>query len=131
MALHLLAPGGSFVAKVFRGKDFVYLFTFLQKLFKQVYITKPRSCRNSSIEGFIVCRDFDPQIKVSPFLNPEDCTTVLNVLQEDPYFDPQELPEIEFEAFYVGEESDLDPDMNYPLSYEVIKGKKYEYKEPV
>ena len=41
------------------------------------------------------------------------------------------IPEIEFEAFYVGEADSLDPDMNYPLSFEVIKGHKYEYLEPV
>jgi tRNA (cytidine32/guanosine34-2'-O)-methyltransferase len=131
MALHILEKGGSFVAKVFRGKDFIYLVKLLKKSFKEVYLSKPKSCRNSSIEGFIVCRNFSPTITVSDSLNPNDCLSVLNVLQdEESYFSPTTLEEtIDFVS--VGDESSLDADKNYPLSYELTKGKPYKYLEPL
>lgn len=136
MALHILKKEGSFVAKVFRGKDFVYLFLLMQWLFKEVFISKPRCCWNSSVEGFIVCWGFDPKIQISETLNSDDCINELNAIWgqeelEETYFDEFKVPEIEFESFYVGEEESLDPDMNYPLSFEVIKGKKYEFWSPI
>lgn len=46
---HVLAPGGTFVAKIFRGKDVTLLYAQLKIFFTQVSVTKPRSSRNSSI----------------------------------------------------------------------------------
>lgn len=52
-ALHItcnvLKVGGTFVAKIFRGKDCDLLVHQLFTLFKDVTIVKPRSSRNSSI----------------------------------------------------------------------------------
>lgn len=59
-ALHMLKPGGSFVAKVFRQKDTHMLYAQLKTFFPDVVISKPRSSRNSSIEAFVVCRNFTP-----------------------------------------------------------------------
>jgi tRNA (cytidine32/guanosine34-2'-O)-methyltransferase len=59
-ALHMLKPGGSFVAKVFRQKDTDLLYAQLRIFFPDVVICKPRSSRNSSIEAFVVCRRFTP-----------------------------------------------------------------------
>lgn len=62
-----LRPGGTFVAKIFRGKDVSLLYSQLRTFFPDVAIAKPRSSRNSSIEAFVVCRgfktprDFEPQ----------------------------------------------------------------------
>ena len=42
ISMHILEIGGSFVAKVFRGKDFVYLAKFLKRIFKSVIISKPK-----------------------------------------------------------------------------------------
>ena len=57
---HVLKPSGTFVAKIFRGKDVTLLFAQLKTFFLHVDIAKPRSSRDSSIEAFIVCRDYTP-----------------------------------------------------------------------
>jgi tRNA (cytidine32/guanosine34-2'-O)-methyltransferase len=54
----ILAVGGTFVAKVFRGKDFDLLYSQLKCFFEQVTCAKPRSSRNSSIEAFVVCQKY-------------------------------------------------------------------------
>lgn len=46
---HILAPGGTFVAKIFRGKDVTLLYAQLKIFFRKVTVAKPRSSRNSSI----------------------------------------------------------------------------------
>ncbi|GFR42113.1 hypothetical protein Agub_g2956, partial [Astrephomene gubernaculifera] len=56
----VLRPGGTFVAKIFRGKDVALLYSQLKLLFPEVYVAKPKSSRNSSIEAFVVCRRFAP-----------------------------------------------------------------------
>lgn len=57
---HVLSPGGTFVAKIFRGRDANLLYSQLRLLFNRVTIAKPRSSRSSSIEAFVVCHDFRP-----------------------------------------------------------------------
>ena len=47
---HVLKTGGTFVAKIFRGKDVSLLYSQLRIFFPLVTIAKPRSSRNSSIE---------------------------------------------------------------------------------
>lgn len=47
---HVLRTGGTFVAKIFRGKDVTLLYSQLRIFFPLVAIFKPRSSRNSSIE---------------------------------------------------------------------------------
>eukprot|EP01120_Amphizonella_sp_Union-15-10_P013268 TRINITY_DN6136_c0_g1_i1.p1 TRINITY_DN6136_c0_g1~~TRINITY_DN6136_c0_g1_i1.p1 ORF type:complete len:215 (+),score=49.49 TRINITY_DN6136_c0_g1_i1:196-840(+) len=55
---HLLRPGGTFIAKIFRGKDTSLLYSKLKLFFSNVHIAKPKSSRNSSIESFVVCTNF-------------------------------------------------------------------------
>ena len=55
---HVLCTGGTFVAKIFRGKDVELLYAQLRPFFRQVLCCKPRSSRNSSIEAFVVCLDY-------------------------------------------------------------------------
>ena len=55
---HVLRPGGTFVAKIFRGRDVNLLYDQLRLLFAQVSVAKPSSSRNSSIEAFVVCQGF-------------------------------------------------------------------------
>ncbi|SAM02910.1 hypothetical protein [Absidia glauca] len=50
---HVLRPGGTFVAKIFRGKDLTLLYSQLKIFFPVVTCSKPRSSRNSSIEDAI------------------------------------------------------------------------------
>lgn len=56
----MLEIGGTFVAKIFRGKDTTLLYSQLKIFFQKVSITKPASSRNSSIEAFVVCQNYNP-----------------------------------------------------------------------
>ncbi|KAM6474844.1 tRNA (cytidine(32)/guanosine(34)-2'-O)-methyltransferase isoform 2-T2 [Liasis olivaceus] len=57
---HVLKKGGTFVAKIFRGKDVTLLYSQLRIFFPDVTCAKPRSSRNSSIEAFVVCQNYSP-----------------------------------------------------------------------
>ena len=59
LALKILRPGGSFVAKVFRGKDVDLIYAQLRCFFTSVHCAKPRSSRASSLEAFVVCQGFE------------------------------------------------------------------------
>eukprot|EP00887_Chlorella_sp_A99_P000912 scaffold5.g912.t1 len=48
------------VAHIFRGKDISLLYSQLKLLFADVTVAKPKSSRNSSIEAFVVCRNYSP-----------------------------------------------------------------------
>lgn len=55
---HVLCKSGTFIAKIFRGRDVGLLYTQLRLLFARVSVAKPASSRNSSMEAFIVCQGF-------------------------------------------------------------------------
>jgi tRNA (cytidine32/guanosine34-2'-O)-methyltransferase len=55
---HVLIVGGTFVAKIFRGRDVGLIYTQLKLLFESVVCAKPTASRNASIESFVVCRGF-------------------------------------------------------------------------
>jgi tRNA (cytidine32/guanosine34-2'-O)-methyltransferase len=55
---HVLLKDGTFVAKIFRGKNIGFLYSQLRLLFERVSVAKPSSSRNSSMESFIVCERF-------------------------------------------------------------------------
>jgi len=56
---HVLVDGGTFVAKIFRGRHASQLYAQLRLLFDRVSIAKPTSSRNSSLESFVVCQQFN------------------------------------------------------------------------
>jgi len=58
ISTHVLCEQGTFVSKIFRGRDVGLLYTQLRILFDRVSIAKPSSSRNSSIEAFVVCQGF-------------------------------------------------------------------------
>ncbi|KAL8964599.1 MAG: hypothetical protein Q9197_006867, partial [Variospora fuerteventurae] len=58
LVLRILKPGGTFVAKIFRGKDVDLIYAQLRCFFADVSVAKPRSSRASSLEAFVVCRGF-------------------------------------------------------------------------
>ena len=58
---HVLAKGGSFVAKVFRGRDLPLLVAQLRLFFEVVTVAKPASSRSNSSECFVVCENFNPK----------------------------------------------------------------------
>jgi tRNA (cytidine32/guanosine34-2'-O)-methyltransferase len=66
---HILKPDGTFIAKIFRGRDVSLLYSQLRCFFQEVYIAKPKSSRNSSIESFVVCKKYNPPADYIPSMN--------------------------------------------------------------
>ena len=62
---HVLRPGGTFLAKIFRGKDATLLYEQLKIFFPFVTIAKPKSSRNSSI-GLVNLSLFSNDLSPSP-----------------------------------------------------------------
>ncbi|AQA19956.1 23S rRNA (uridine(2552)-2'-O)-methyltransferase [Halioglobus japonicus] len=58
MARNVLAPGGSFVAKVFQGEGFDELFRDTRESFDKVLTRKPKASRPRSREVYLVARGF-------------------------------------------------------------------------
>lgn len=58
ISTHVLEPGGTLVAKIFRGRNVGFLYSQLRLLFDRVSVAKPSSSRNSSMESFVVCQGF-------------------------------------------------------------------------
>eukprot|EP00281_Chroomonas_sp_CCMP1168_P033162 CAMPEP_0206244848 /NCGR_PEP_ID=MMETSP0047_2-20121206/18382_1 /ASSEMBLY_ACC=CAM_ASM_000192 /TAXON_ID=195065 /ORGANISM="Chroomonas mesostigmatica_cf, Strain CCMP1168" /LENGTH=314 /DNA_ID=CAMNT_0053670107 /DNA_START=23 /DNA_END=967 /DNA_ORIENTATION=+ len=117
----LLRPGGTFVAKIFRGKDVTLLYSQLKMFFPFVTCAKPKSSRNSSIESFVVCRGFAPPEGYVPNLS----IPLLDLKYGDrPYIAP-------FVA--CGDLSGYDADTVYPVEEESVdeEGAAYARRAPV
>ncbi|XP_051843508.1 putative tRNA (cytidine(32)/guanosine(34)-2'-O)-methyltransferase [Antechinus flavipes] len=124
IAIHVLKPGGNFVAKIFRGRDVTLLYSQLRLFFPDVVCAKPRSSRNSSIEAFAVCRGFTlPEGYVPSMLNP---------LLDHSYhgdFNQLEGPTRLIVPFLAcGDLSAYDADRTYPLQLE--GSPEYRYTPP-
>lgn len=112
VALKVLKPNGSFVAKVFRQKDTDLLYSQLQLLFDSVSIVKPRSSRNSSIEAFAVCKSFNP---VRGF----NCTNVSTAFSIADLQNMNPVERVAVPFISAGDLSGLDADMSYSLDTDV------------
>ncbi|XP_015272096.1 PREDICTED: putative tRNA (cytidine(32)/guanosine(34)-2'-O)-methyltransferase [Gekko japonicus] len=121
---HVLKKGGTFVAKIFRGKDVTLLYSQLRIFFPDVTCAKPRSSRNSSIEAFVVCRNYSPPEGYVPNMS--------NPLLDHCYdvdFNQLGGPNRVIVPFLAcGDLSAYDSDRTYPLQLE--PGKEYTYVPP-
>ncbi|CAG8552114.1 9492_t:CDS:2 [Paraglomus brasilianum] len=112
---HILRPGGTFVAKIFRGKDVTLLYAQLKVFFPVVTCSKPRSSRNSSIEAFVVCQNYAPPEGYTP--------TMANPLMDFSYGPENELlgtNRVIVPFVACGDLSGFDSDKTYPLEKESL-----------
>ncbi|NXQ17106.1 TRM7 methyltransferase, partial [Peucedramus taeniatus] len=121
---HVLKKGGTFVAKIFRGKDVTLLYSQLRLFFPDVTCAKPRSSRNSSIEAFVVCRGYSPPegfvpTMDNPLLEPEAGLALSRLSGPSRVIVP-------FVA--CGDLSAFDPDRTYPLQLDPAR--PYAYVPP-
>uniref|UniRef100_A0A6Q2YQ99 Putative tRNA (cytidine(32)/guanosine(34)-2'-O)-methyltransferase n=1 Tax=Esox lucius TaxID=8010 RepID=A0A6Q2YQ99_ESOLU len=121
---HVLKPGGTFVAKIFRGKDVTLLYSQLKIFFSGVTCAKPRSSRNSSIEAFVVCQNYSPPEGYVPNMS--------NPLLDHSYdvdFNQLEGPNRIIVPFLAcGDLSAFDSDRTYPLQLDASE--EYHYTPP-
>uniref|UniRef100_A0A1B0A632 Putative tRNA (cytidine(32)/guanosine(34)-2'-O)-methyltransferase n=1 Tax=Glossina pallidipes TaxID=7398 RepID=A0A1B0A632_GLOPL len=122
---HVLMPGGTFVAKIFRGKDTSLLYSQLRIFFEKVSIAKPPSSRNSSIEAFVVCQNYNcPEGYIPQMINPmvDDVKVIAGAT--DSKINQELIPFV-----VCGDLNGFDSDMSYNLDLE--KNAEYTYHEVV
>lgn len=111
-----LKHGGTFVAKIFRGRDIGILYSQLKLLFTEVTVVKPKSSRNSSIEAFVVCQDFRPPSMGG--LSADALSRLLESKEYDDLLREVDMPEARMSVPFVacGDLRGFDADASYKLA---------------
>lgn len=118
----ILRPGGTFVAKIFRGRDIDLLYSQLGYLFEKVVCAKPRASRGTSLEAFIVCLGYRPRPGWTPKLDLDKSTEEFFEdagIGKSYIMDEMELPEDEraiAQFVSCGDLNDGDSDATYTLN---------------
>ena len=66
ISIRILKEGGNFLTKFYKGKYSDKIMKILLACFNKITISKPKACRNSSFESFIICEGFklsNPEIR--------------------------------------------------------------------
>ncbi|GJD10847.1 Putative tRNA (cytidine(32)/guanosine(34)-2'-O)-methyltransferase [Galdieria sulphuraria] len=137
VATFLLRQGGTFVAKVFRGKDTCGVFSRLSVFFENVTLAKPRSSRNSSIEAFFVCRGYSRPSFWQPtlFLHKDASIEVVQGSEIEQECSSQETMTVVMPFVSCGDLSCYDADMAYDIeapihaAYETALARKRSAKQ--
>eukprot|EP00834_Sanchytrium_tribonematis_P004542 NODE_229_length_12207_cov_1.116700.p8 type:complete len:235 gc:universal NODE_229_length_12207_cov_1.116700:2004-1300(-) len=85
LVVELLKDDGTFVAKIFRGRDIGLLYSQLEEIFEEINVAKPQSSRQSSLEAFIICKKCKSR-EITPFVFCGD----LSPLDSDRTYPPPE-----------------------------------------
>ncbi|XP_030563816.1 putative tRNA (cytidine(32)/guanosine(34)-2'-O)-methyltransferase 2 [Drosophila novamexicana] len=112
ISTYILEEGGSFMGKVYRAANTSDVYLQLQRFFKDVCIFKPSASRNSSIEAFVVCRQFTMPVGHVPcnltlewFDKPEEALRNITGIRD---YKVVHLP-------FVAHQCEYDADLSYEL----------------
>ena len=107
LATFVLEENGTFVAKIFRGRDVTLLYNKFELFFNKVTVAKPMSSRSTSLEAFIVCENFKMPLNYVPSFENSLSTYEAN----------EQLPYKSIVNFIAcGDLNGLDSNKSYPLS---------------
>lgn len=145
ISLHILEISGTFVAKLFRGKEVSLVYAQLRRFFGSVTCAKPKTSRNSSFESFVVCQDFHLPNDFLPNMerNLLDLRYIEDAETEDggDWYDSNISAErgvcVDVVFMSAGDVFGYDADQSYPLDEDekgrtgVVDGAKYSHQEPL
>ena len=105
IATMVLREGGTFVSKIFRTQGLPEMYKIFGVFFSEIVLCKPRACRLSSVESFVVCKGFHMPDGYVPTL----CTADL---PSGP------LPSVQFKM--CGDVDGFDSERTYPLENDIV-----------